>query len=659
MPGPASTSSNTRPSSTMPGQRPAINTQTKVLDTVQGRLLCIADIRGNLAHLNTLAAEANAKAIIHTGDFGFIDAASLDRISDRTLRHLIMYSPLITMPHRNRILAPENTTSAIREMIAASTTPLLSDFPRLLSGEIKLSVPVYTVYGACEDVAVLERFRAGQYNIENLHVIDEATTRCIDIGGVKFRLLGLGGAFVPHKLFDNGDGQATIAGGQGTMWTTALQVGELVDTAQRVYDVTETRILVSHASPGREGLMAQLALAVKADLTISAGLHFRYPTSYNEFSVQSDFEGFRTKLLSSKENFEKIWDAVKSQVEAVLDDNQKLLLEKALSVVERVPPPVAGGGSADENAWKNCWNWNLTDAAFGQLVLDIKEGRVNAEMRSQGFNYAYRRQATPTTPGPAGQDSGLALPTGQNQPGGGSVGPGSAVPTKPGTPAYSKSTTPAPNAKPTSPSISKSGTPAPVGESELGSTDKDKDAMKKEKKKQKDKEKKAERAAERASMPQNGEVNGQEGGKKDKKFNEGVRVDTMGVEGTSTVEDGLAVSPSAETGGGHTPTSRRGPRNPWTLFVKHLPVPVTEEEIKDFFGEARNGIIHVKIPQSYQGGAKSQRHFAYVEFGDEEAMKAGLAKKAEKLRDATPQVSVAEDNREPGSGRGRGRGGLA
>lgn len=56
----------------MPGQRPAVNTQTKVLDTVQGRILCLADIRGNLSHLNTLAAEANAKAIIHTGDFGFI-----------------------------------------------------------------------------------------------------------------------------------------------------------------------------------------------------------------------------------------------------------------------------------------------------------------------------------------------------------------------------------------------------------------------------------------------------------------------------------------------------------------------------------------------------------------------------------------------------------
>ncbi|PVF94031.1 hypothetical protein CPB86DRAFT_69156 [Serendipita vermifera] len=93
MPGPASTSSNTRPSSTMPSQRPAVNTQTKVLDTTQGRILCIADIRGNISHLNTLASEANAQAIIHTGDFGFIDADSLDRISDRSVYSFQLVPP--------------------------------------------------------------------------------------------------------------------------------------------------------------------------------------------------------------------------------------------------------------------------------------------------------------------------------------------------------------------------------------------------------------------------------------------------------------------------------------------------------------------------------------------------------------------------------------
>lgn len=51
---------------------------------------------------------------------------------------------------------------------------------------------------------------------------------------MRLRLLGLGGALVVAKMFDNGEGSATIAGGGGTMWTTALQIGELIDTAQRV-----------------------------------------------------------------------------------------------------------------------------------------------------------------------------------------------------------------------------------------------------------------------------------------------------------------------------------------------------------------------------------------------------------------------------------------
>jgi len=391
--------------STAPRQ---VNTQTHVLDTHNGRILCIADIRGRLSALNDLAREVNAKAILHTGDFGFFgmfllsalffflfisiifqDDKSLERINDRTLRHLTMYSPLIPSAQRQHLLNNDNPPSVIRTTV---NIELLSEFPLLLSGQIKLQVPVYTVWGACEDVLILEKFRANIYNINNLHVLDEATTRCIDVAGIKLRLLGLGGALVPHKLFDNGDGGATIAGGQGTMWTTALQIGELVDTAQRVYDPTETRLLLTHASPGREGMIAQLALVLKADLTVSAGLHFRYPTSYNEFSVQGDFEGFRRKLQLGKEAFDKVWESVKSQVDAVIDDHQRVLLDKALSVVERLPPPQPSTGpgaqsAGEEPAWKNCWNWNLCDAAYGSLVLDVKEGRISAELKSQGTSF--------------------------------------------------------------------------------------------------------------------------------------------------------------------------------------------------------------------------------------------------------------------------------
>ena len=315
-----------------------------------------------------------------------LEANSLERINDRTLRHLTLYSPLIPSAQRTHLLAPENSSTVIR---ATVNIELLSEFPLLLSGQIKIQVPVYTVWGACEDVSILEKFRTGAYTVENLHVLDEATTRCLDVGGVKLRLLGLGGALVPHKLFDNGDGSATIAGGQGTMWTTALQIGELVDTAQRVFDQSETRLLITHASPGREGIIAQLALVLQADLTVSASLHFRYSTSYNEFSVQADFEGLRHKLALGKDSFDRVWDSVKAQVDVVIDEHQRVLLDKALNVIERLPPaqPSSGPGATatgEEPAWKTCWNWNLCDAAYGSLILDVKEGRISAELRSQG-----------------------------------------------------------------------------------------------------------------------------------------------------------------------------------------------------------------------------------------------------------------------------------
>lgn len=49
------------------------------------------------------------------------------------------------------------------------------------------------------------RFRTGEYDIPNLTVLDEATTRVLEVGGVRLRLFGLGGALVMAKMFDNGE----------------------------------------------------------------------------------------------------------------------------------------------------------------------------------------------------------------------------------------------------------------------------------------------------------------------------------------------------------------------------------------------------------------------------------------------------------------------
>ncbi|CAG8539312.1 14188_t:CDS:10, partial [Ambispora leptoticha] len=342
---------------------------------------------GNISQLNTLAETTGAKYVIHTGDFGFYEKSTLERItSSRTLRYLIQYSNLMPPEKRAVLLDSNTTTEEIRRELVSSETPLISEFPLLLEGKLKLQIPVYTVWGSCEDIWVLENFRSKKYNIPNLHILDESNSALISIGNVNLRLFGLGGAVVSHKLFDNGEGTTTIAGGGGTMWTTALQIGELVDTAHRVYHPTETRILVTHNSPGLIGLLSQLALALRADFTISAGLHFRYCVSYNEFSVQCDQENYRSKLENSRKSFYQMYNSIKEKVENSVDDAQKALLDNALAVVNRVPAQ-----DKEENAFKNIWNFNLPDAAFGHLLLNVNDGRISAETTSQGFNFSHRR----------------------------------------------------------------------------------------------------------------------------------------------------------------------------------------------------------------------------------------------------------------------------
>ncbi len=302
-----------------------------------------------------------------------------------------------------RQLAASPAQPPAKERFAREQLPL-SELPLFLNKTYTLNVPVYTVWGACEDVQVLEKLRSGEYKVQNLHIIDEAHSRLLEVGGVKLRLLGLGGAVVMHKLFDNGEGRTTIAGGQGTMWTTLLQMGELVDTANRVYDPTETRVFVTHASPAREGLLNQLSVTLKADFSISAGLHFRYGSSYNEFSVNPTLDHYRGKLAASKASFNDVWETVKAEVEPAVaeSESQQKLLNYAIDIVNKMPTVANGGnpfggqgqspasGQVDESAFKNMWNFNLADAAFGWLVLDIDNGRIGTEMRAQGFNFAHR-----------------------------------------------------------------------------------------------------------------------------------------------------------------------------------------------------------------------------------------------------------------------------
>lgn len=338
------------------------------------------------------------------------------------MRHVAQFSPLLDDTTRANI-ARSPPHASIKELYQREGHSL-SELQAFLDGKLRLDVPVYTVWGACEDVAVIEKLRGGEYNVQNLHIIDEAHSQLLEVGEVKLRLLGLGGALVMHKLFDNGEGRSTIAGGQGTMWSTLLQMGELLDNANRCYDPTETRVFITHASPAREGLLNQLSVALKADFSISAGLHFRYGSSYNEFSVNPSVDHYRGKLAAARASFYDVWETVKHEVMPAVAENepQQQLLQQALDVINKMPtsanPDAYNGnatGQVDEAAFKNMWNFNLADAAFGFLVLDVNYGRIATEMRAQGFNFAHRVQKAPFRGMAGAEPTGRGLPAGQQQ----------------------------------------------------------------------------------------------------------------------------------------------------------------------------------------------------------------------------------------------------
>ncbi|KAK4686482.1 hypothetical protein P7C73_g3646, partial [Tremellales sp. Uapishka_1] len=678
-----------------------------VLAGKTGRILCVADIRGDYHQLNVLIKEHEATAVIHTGDFGFIDESSLERMGEKTLRHLLQYSPLIVPSLRQELLAipPSEGRPALLAALKQSHRHFaLSQFPHLLSGAITFSVPVFTVWGLIEDVRVLEKFRTKEYEVANLSVIDEASTRLIDVGGLKLRLFGLGGAVAPHKMFDNGDGFATIAGGSGTMWTTALQIGELVDTAQRVYDSTETRLLVTTAPVSRHGILSQLGHAIKADLTISGGLHFRYPASFNEFAIDGDFEIYRQKLTASRDSFVGVYEVVKDRVDASMNEQQQILLKKALAIMQRIP-------AADDSARTNAWHWVLSDASCGHLLLSITDSRVSAETKSAGLNFSHRSNHGPApASAPTNINASLASASrksnvpevvankpalaAQNRPSPATaaippkVVPGvpatnnfKGVPSKPpGQPlarpqppsAASSSAAPVETSSSVPPtSLAKSAQPArpPRGPASLAGQALAAAGVKGSEVKAvaKPASPKPTSAgnAKPATPVANGKISVAEektAAANDKKASGGQLNGTATpigdkVNGTAHVRENSS-SKTEEGNENAEPAEPPKPRH--SLYLKGIPIPTTEDEMKTFFGDCASKITSVKFV--YDHITKNQKNFAYVDFANAEDMQEGLKSHAETIRETAVAVSVSNPPvrhaYSESFGRGRGRGGM-
>jgi hypothetical protein len=231
----------------------------------------------------------------------------------------------------------------------------------------------------------------------------------------------------------------------------------------------------------------------------------------------------------------------------------------------------------------------------------------------QGFNYAYRRSATVSAT-PASSTS--ALPEARantNQQPTKAATPGVDKPLPPHLANKSNATTPPPVNGSSAQTDKES--PSPAGPRVNGSSN-DKDKTKKKDKNNNKKDK-----SENNSAPATPEIpsvaTARESSPAPVLIQDGLKEQAMD-DVRSPVEQGSS--------GTRTPRTGKAPRHPWTIFMRmasHL--QVTDAEIKDFFGDAKNGITRINQPYHHLGKSK----LAYIEFGDEEAMKAGLEKHTE------------------------------
>lgn len=329
------------------------------------KVVCVTETKGHIRMINEIAKRHNARAVIHTGDFGFYDAESFKHMNVKELRNMVQFGPL-SGSLRNRLgKVPDH------ELQKACQSVSFSELGKFISGEERLEVPVYVVWGNQEDVHVLKKFADGSYHVPNLYILNQDSSFTISLDGSTLRLFGLGGAFLYHRFFDIGHGSPTVAGADGVMWSTLIQLGNLIELSERYKDPNEVRVLVTHVSPGKEGLVNVLANAVKADFTLSGALHGKFCHAYTDFSVRT-LSNYLEHTGMAQIEIPRLWAHVLQALgEANIRDSDKHAVERFLAALKERPQ--------SEADLKHIWHLNLTDAKHGHLLMAVADGQLKVE----------------------------------------------------------------------------------------------------------------------------------------------------------------------------------------------------------------------------------------------------------------------------------------
>lgn len=301
----------------------------QIVESGGSKLLLAADACGSLRELGALAAQHGAAAVLHTGLFGFFDSDSALRMSEAHLTRVAL---------RARTVGDRQLHGLAGEQLRESVGSQLSELALFLSGVAHFDVPVYTVWGADDDPAVVEKFRSGEYAVPNLFLVDERSAPLI--AGTSVRVYGLGGGFArAHLLRAAGH---SFASDGARAYVGLWQIGALVHLLARTYDESEFKIFMAAPSVDvvdsfdgvQPDLVDLLTLVFPMDVVLAAGARFAHiGDAYAGIDTPEDVEGL---LAAFREYFGAWWDTALERLPEG-PPRMRALLESAGSLLASPP----------------------------------------------------------------------------------------------------------------------------------------------------------------------------------------------------------------------------------------------------------------------------------------------------------------------------------
>eukprot|EP01134_Creolimax_fragrantissima_P006033 CFRG6033T1 len=355
--------------------------RTQVFDTSgrrSFRILMVSHVCGRLHMLNSLAEKSGAKAIVSCGNLGFFDETSYDNMSITRLRSLLKETKTVSHDHKEKLVRLDDVKlrQAMREQ------SILSDLPYYIQNESghadrKFNVPVYALWGAQEDVHVIEKVRDGLYVIPNLNILDESHSHKIN----DVRLLGLGGDIDYDRLFDHGDSESDIAGECGYVWSSLFQIAQLLQTAKATYNKSETRLFCTFVSCGKDALVALLSKRIGANFSVSGHINAPYCSTYTHWTTQHQ-ASWHEWVEATCTHIRHNWALVQRNVQELCSDAEIVVLSEAMELVRTVP-------LLDE--MRSVWSVVLCDVDAGYAIVNLKNSKLGLETISTGRDFSKRK----------------------------------------------------------------------------------------------------------------------------------------------------------------------------------------------------------------------------------------------------------------------------